>query len=147
MSFSTIYDRELEVNVRISKSSSEEGRRKRLERWPREAGLSTPLDDSGMGFLQLVKSFAADYGLEPGERSWSTEEIAGKIIVRMEWKLNRGNEVKGFARMLSEINTVPVGDEKDSLIYTVRVRYTIELDNDVLAERATSSDVPEVSIL
>ncbi|WP_243680068.1 hypothetical protein [Vulcanisaeta souniana] len=46
MSFTTVYERDLEIPIKISKSASEDARRKRLERWPREPAyryrLTTP---------------------------------------------------------------------------------------------------------
>ncbi len=146
MSFTTVYERDLETPIKISKSASEDARRKRLERWPREAGLSVPLDDSGTSFMQLVKSFSADYGLTPGERTWDVKDVGGKYSINMVWKLMRGNEEKGYARVTGEIPLTPSGEEGNNVVYTAKLKYVIEISNDVLSEKATAENVPEVNL-
>ncbi|WP_069808038.1 hypothetical protein [Vulcanisaeta thermophila] len=147
MSYTVVYERELETPIKISKSANEDARKRRLERWPREAGLTVPLDDSGTNFLQLVKSMASDYGLEPGERTWDVKDVGGKYSVSMVWKLMRGGEEKGYARVSGEIPQTPTGEEGNNVVYTAKLKYTIEISNDVLAEKASTENVPEVNLL
>ncbi|PLC66995.1 hypothetical protein B7L70_09480 [Vulcanisaeta sp. EB80] len=146
MSFVPVYERDLEVPIKISKTANEEARKKRLERWPREAGLTVPLDDSGTNFMQLVKSFSTDYGLTPGERTWDVKDVGGKYSVSMVWKLMKGNEEKGYARVSGEIPLTPTGEEGSNVVYTARLKYVIEISNDVLGEKATVENVPEVNL-
>ncbi|MCG2870077.1 MAG: hypothetical protein L7H10_04915 [Vulcanisaeta sp.] len=146
MSFVTVYERDVEVPIKISKTANEEARKKRLERWPREAGLTIPLDESGTNFMQLVKSFSADYGLELGERVWDVKDVGGKYSVSMVWKLVKGNDVKGYAKVNGEIPLTPTGEEGSNVVYTARLKYTIEISNDVLSEKASVENVPEVNL-
>jgi hypothetical protein len=146
MSFVTVYERDVEVPIKISKTANEEARKKRLERWPREAGLTIPLDESGTNFMQLVKSFSADYGLELGERVWDVKDVGGKYSVSMVWKLVKGNDVKGYAKVNGEIPLTPTGEEGSNVVYTAKLKYTIEISNDVLSEKASVENVPEVNL-
>ncbi|MFP3216337.1 MAG: hypothetical protein RXP99_03460 [Vulcanisaeta sp.] len=146
MSFVTVYERDVEVPIKISKTANEEARKKRLERWPREASLTIPLDESGTNFIQLVKSFSADYGLELGERVWDVKDVGGKYSVSMVWKLVKGNDVKGYAKVNGEIPLTPTGEEGSNVVYTARLKYTIEISNDVLSEKASVENVPEVNL-
>ncbi len=141
-----MYERDVEVPIKISKTANEEARKKRLERWPREAGLTIPLDESGTNFMQLVKSFSADYGLELGERVWDVKDVGGKYSVSMVWKLVKGNDVKGYAKVNGEIPLTPTGEEGSNVVYTARLKYTIEISNDVLSEKASVENVPEVNL-
>ena len=140
--FTEIYRRDLTTNIKVSKRADEQTRLRKIERWPKEAGLSLPLDETGINFLQLVRNTANEYGLTTGERNWSTKHEENKCIVSMEWKLNRGNEVKGYAKMNCVINLTPIGEEGDNLVYQAQLHYTIEISNDVIAEKA-SEGVPE----
>ncbi|MFB6470274.1 MAG: hypothetical protein TU36_003450 [Vulcanisaeta sp. AZ3] len=146
MSFTPVYERDLEVPIKISKSANEEARKRRLERWPREAGLSVSLDDSGTSFMQLVKSFSSDYGLTPGERTWDIKEVEGKYSIGMVWKLMRENEEKGYARVNGEIPLTPTGEEGNNVVYTAKLKYIIEISNDVLTEKSSTENVPEINL-
>jgi hypothetical protein len=146
MSFTPVYERDLEVPIKISKSANEEARKRRLERWPREAGLSVPLDDSGTSFMQLVKSFSSDYGLTPGERTWDIKEVEGKYSIGMVWKLMKENEEKGYARVNGEIPLTPTGEEGNNVVYTAKLKYIIEISNDVLTEKSSTENVPEINL-
>ena len=59
-----VYERKVQVPIRISKGADEQSRLRKLERWPREAGVSVVLDESGSNFNKLVLIYAADYGME-----------------------------------------------------------------------------------
>jgi len=51
--YTVVYETEIEVPIRFSKDTPEEARLRRLERWPREAGLSQPLGEGG-SFTNMV---------------------------------------------------------------------------------------------
>lgn len=144
--FVEVYRRDLIVNIKVSKKVNEEARIKRLEKWPKEAGLSQPLEESGINFLQLVKTMASDYGLTTGDRSWSTKSENNKRVVYMEWKLNKDNQVKGLAKMNCIINLNPISEEGDNYVYEAQVEYKIEIANDVLTEKATTEGMPEFTL-
>ncbi|GGP21366.1 hypothetical protein GCM10007981_12900 [Thermocladium modestius] len=143
MEYTVVYDTYVEIPIRISKSTPDEARAKRLERWPKEAGLSQSLGEGGT-FMDLVKSFARDYELETGERGWNITSQDGRISIKMEWKLLRNGEQRGAAKMEGEIPLTPA-EEGGNMVYTAKIKYSIELDNDVLAEKA-SSDVVEFNL-
>ncbi|MGC8597669.1 MAG: hypothetical protein ACP5NY_07130 [Thermocladium sp.] len=143
MEYTVVYDTYVEVPIRISKTTPDEARIKRLERWPKEAGLSQPLGEGGT-FMDLVKSFARDYELEVGEKNWSNSTTEGKIIIKMEQKLLRNGTQRGAAKMEGEISLTPT-EEGGNLVYIAKLKYSIELDNDVLAEKA-ASDVVEFNL-
>ncbi len=143
MSTTVIYERYIESQIRISKNLSQDAVRKKLERWPREAGLSLTLDESGSNFMQIVKSIAADYGLELGDRSWNTREEGGKLLVELYWKMLRNGVEKGLATMKVEIPLTPAGEEGGNAIYNAKIEYKVEISNDVLAEKSGVESMPE----
>ncbi|MCC6020880.1 MAG: hypothetical protein LM577_05895 [Thermoproteaceae archaeon] len=136
-----VYERHVEVPIRISKRADEQTRLRRLERWPREAGESVVLDESGSTFRKLLQMYAADYKLEVGQRRWDVKSEGDAIRARLDVALLRGGEVRGRAVMEAEIPKTPTGEEGESLVYTARLRYYVEIDEGVLAEAAGSGFV------
>lgn len=142
-----IYERELEVPIRISKRIGEDVRTRKLERWPKEAGLSVPLDDSGVNFTQMVKMYVSDYGLELGEKKWHVESNGDKIITKMEWKIVKNGSEVGIASMSTEISKFPSGEEGDNYVYTCKLRYVIEIESNIVAEKASAvENIPDMSL-
>ena len=142
-----IYERELEVPVKISKKINEDARYKKLERWPKEAGLSVPLDDSGINFTQMVKIYASDYGIELGEKKWHVETSEDKIITRMEWKFVKNGTEVGSALMYSEVSKSPTGEEGDNYVYNYKLKYVVEIASSIVAEKAsTTENIPDMSL-
>ncbi|GEM_PF-360009 len=142
-----IYERELEVPIKISKKISEDAKIRKLERWPKEAGLSVPLDDSGVNFTQMVKMYVSDYGLELGEKKWHVESNSDKIVTKMEWKIvKNGNEV-GIASMSTEISKFPSSEERDNYVHTCKLKYVIEIESSIVAEKASAvENIPDMSL-
>jgi len=136
-----VYERRVEVPIRISKGADEQARLRKLERWPREAGTTVVLDESGSNFGKLVQIYAADYGLEQGQKTWDVKTEEGAIKARLEIPLLKGGEVKGRAVMEAAIPTTPTGEEGNNYVYTAQVNYYIEIDEQVLAESTTSGVV------
>jgi len=134
--YTVVYETEVEVPIRFSKDTPEEARLRRLERWPREAGLSQPLGEGG-SFTNMVKEYATTYDLQPGERKWSVERSGDKLVVSMRWSLLRNGVEKGHADINGELSLQPT-EESGALVYTYRLRYSISVSNDVLSEKATS---------
>ena len=133
-SFLQVYSRDLTSEVRISKKAPEDSRIRKLERWPRESGLSLPLDESGVNFNQLIKQYLSDYGLELGEKNWSTRREDSKIVVDFEQKLLKQGNIVGVVKMHAEIPLDEVREEGDNYVYTVKIHYLIELSESVLKE-------------
>ncbi|WP_252901776.1 hypothetical protein [Vulcanisaeta sp. JCM 14467] len=48
--------------------------------------------------------------------------------------------------MTGEIPLTPSGEESNNVVYTARLKYVIEISNDVLSEKATTENVPEVNL-
>ncbi len=134
--YTTVYETEVEVPIRIGKNTPEEARLKRLERWPKEAGLSQPLGEGG-SFMNMVKEYSATYDLQPGERSWSIERSGDSLVIKMKWSLLRNGVEKGYASISGEIPLRP-SEEGDNFVYVARLKYSIAISNDVLSEKATS---------
>lgn len=137
----TVYNRRVEVPIRISKSADEQARVRKLERWPREAGLSIVLDESGSNFQKLVQIYAADYGLELGEKKWDVKVEGDVIKASLEVPLLKSGEVRGRALMRAEIPKAPSGEEGNNFVYTASVEYSIELDEKTLSESTTAGMV------
>ncbi|ABP49820.1 MULTISPECIES: hypothetical protein [Pyrobaculum] len=136
-----VYDRRVEIPIRISKGADEQARLRKLERWPREAGMTVVLDESGSNFSKLVQIYAADYGLELGEKKWDVKTEGDTIRAKLEIPLLKGGEVKGVAVMDVQIPKTPGGEEGNNVVYTADVQYYIEIDEQVLAESTTSGVV------
>ncbi|AFA40301.1 hypothetical protein Pogu_2274 [Pyrobaculum oguniense TE7] len=136
-----VYDRRVEIPIRISKGADEQARLRKLERWPREAGMTVVLDESGSNFSKLVQIYAADYGLEVGEKKWDVKTEGDAIRAKLEIPLLKGGEVKGVAVMDAQIPKTPGGEEGNNVVYTADVHYYIEIDEQILAESTTSGVV------
>jgi len=136
-----VYERSVEVPIRISKTADEQARLRRLERWPRESGLSLVLDESGSNFNKLMQMYASDYGLELGEKKWSADSSGDEVKAGLEVPLLKAGQTKGRAVMQARIPKRPAGEEGNNYVYTASVSYFIELADDVLAEGATSGMV------
>jgi hypothetical protein len=136
-----VYDRKMELPIKISKGADEQARLRKLERWPREAGMTVVLDDSGSNFSKLVQIYAADYGLEVGEKKWDVKTEGDSIRARLEIPLLKGGDAKGRAVMEAQIPKTPSGEEGNNVVYTAEVQYYIEIDEQVLAESTTSGVV------
>lgn len=136
-----VYDRRVQLPIKISKGADEQARLRKLERWPREAGTTVVLDESGSNFNKLVQIYAADYGLELGEKKWDVKSEGESVKARLEIPMLKGGEVKGRAVMEAEIPKAPSGEEGNSVVYTADVHYYIEIDEQVLAESTTSGIV------
>ncbi|RFA98110.1 hypothetical protein [Pyrobaculum aerophilum] len=136
-----VYDRRVQLPIKISKGADEQARLRRLERWPREAGTTVVLDESGSNFNKLVQIYAADYGLELGEKKWDVKTEGESIKARLEIPMLKSGEVKGRAVMEAEIPKAPSGEEGNNAVYTADVHYYIEIDEQVLAESTTSGVV------
>lgn len=136
-----VYDRKMELPIKISKGADEQARIRKLERWPREAGMTVVLDDSGSNFSKLVQIYAADYGLEVGEKKWDVKTEGDSIRARLEIPLLKGGDAKGRAVMEAQIPKTPSGEEGNNVVYTAEVQYYIEIDEQVLAESTTSGVV------
>lgn len=134
--YTVVYETEITVPIRFSKDTPEEARLKRLERWPREAGLTQPLGEGG-SFNNIVKEYASTYDLQLGERKWSSEAKEGKLVVALKWGLVRNGVEKGHADIYGEIPLTPT-EEQGALVYYAKLKYSISISNDVLAEKATS---------
>jgi hypothetical protein len=136
-----VYERRMQVPIRISKGADEQARLKKLERWPREAGATVVLDESGSNFGKLVQIYAADYGLEVGEKKWDVKTEGDAVKARLEIPLLKGGETKGRAVMEAAIPKTPTSEEGNNYVYTADVQYYIEIDEQVLAESTTSGMV------
>ncbi|MGC9049756.1 hypothetical protein [Pyrobaculum sp.] len=136
-----VYDRKMEIPIKISKGADEQARVRKLERWPREAGMTVVLDESGSNFSKLVQIYAADYGLELGEKKWDVKTEGDSIKARLEIPLLKGGDTKGRAVMEAQIPKTPSGEEGNNVVYTAEVQYYIEIDEQVLAESTTSGVV------
>ncbi|NPA69602.1 MAG: hypothetical protein GXO26_02235 [Crenarchaeota archaeon] len=136
-----VYERELDTEIQVSKKTNEEARLKRLERWPREAGLSMPLDESGGNFMQLVKVTASEYGLELGEKKWDIRREDSKIIAKLTWPLLRDGKEAGIAEAYFEIDLNPKSETESNLIYSVKVKYRLAVSGSVLSEKSTEGFV------
>ncbi|MFB6490630.1 MAG: hypothetical protein TU35_005190 [Thermoproteus sp. AZ2] len=131
-----VYERSLEVPIRISKTADEQSRLRRLERWPRESGLSLVLDESGSNFNKLVQMYASDYGLELGEKKWGADSSGEEVKATLEIPLLKAGQQKGRAVMNASIPKKPSGEEGNNYVYTASLNYFIELEDDVLSEGA-----------
>lgn len=136
-----VYERSVQVPIRISKGADEQARVRRLERWPRESGLSLVLDESGSNFNKLLQMYAADYGLQVGEKKWETDSSGENIRARLEVPLLKEGQVKGRGLMEATIPKSPTGEEGNNYVFTATVNYSIELEDDVLAQGASSGMV------
>lgn len=136
-----VYERRVEIPIRISKGADEQTRVKKLERWPREAGLSVVLDESGSNFNKLVQIYAADYGLEIGQKNWTVETGGEAVRARLEIPLLKDPQIKGVAIMDAKIPKAPTGEEGNNYVYTAEVYYSIEIDEEVLAQSTTAGMV------
>jgi len=136
-----VYERKMQIPIRISKGADEQARLKKLERWPREAGTTVVLDESGSNFIKLVQIYAADYGMELGEKKWDVKTEGDVIRARLEMPLLKGGEPKGVAVMDATIPKAPTGEEDNNYVYTAEVLYYMEIDEQVLAESTTSGMV------
>lgn len=139
--FTVIYERDLETEISVSKKTNEEARLRRLERWPREAGLSLALDESGGNYMQIVKTTAAEYGLELGDKKWDIRREDNRIVAKLEWALLKGGQKVGVAYAEFEISLVPKEETENEVKYPAKVRYRLELSNQVLAEKASEGFV------
>ncbi len=142
--FTVVYERSLDFEIKVSRRAADDVRMRRIERWPREAGLTLPLDETGLNLLQLIKQYAADYKISPGDKSWSTRRENGKIVVELEWKLLKDGSAVGAARAVFEISLSSAREEGDNLVYPVKIKYVIELRNDVLSS-ARSEGLSELA--
>ncbi len=140
-----IYNRTVEVPIRISKGASEEAALRKLERWPREAALSIVLDESGGNFKNMVEFTAHDYGLALGEKKWDVDAGGDTIRARMVWDMLKDGEVKGRALLTVEVPKRPQGEEAGSNVYVARVTYRIEIDEEVL-QSSTTAGIVEFSL-
>jgi len=140
-----IYERELEAEIKISKKVPEDKRVAKLQRWPREAGLTITLDESGNNFLQLVKVMASDYGLEPGDKRWDIKVEEGKVIANLVWNLVKEGEVRGSATARIEIPLTPVSEDTNEITYMAKLKYTVEIASDLVTAKATEG-LPEFRI-
>ncbi|MEM1598205.1 MAG: hypothetical protein QXP31_06430 [Pyrobaculum sp.] len=136
-----VYERKVQVPIRISKGADEQSRLRKLERWPREAGVSVVLDESGSNFNKLVQIYAADYGMEVGQKNWDVKTEGGEVRARLEIPLLKGGDVKGRAVMEATIPKTPTGEEGNNYVYTADVLYYVEIDEQVLSESTTSGMV------
>ena len=136
-----VYERKVQVPIRISKGADEQSRLRKLERWPREAGVSVVLDESGSNFNKLVQIYAADYGMEVGQKNWDVKTEGGEVRARLEIPLLKGGDVKGRAVMEAPIPKTPTGEEGNNYVYTADVLYYVEIDEQVLSESTTSGMV------
>jgi len=136
--FHRVYERSVEVPIRISRGVPDDVVLRRLERWPREAGATVVLDESGGNFQRLVQMYAHDYGLEVDGKEWSTKVDEGGVRATLRIKLTRGGEVKGIAVMDANIPRAPSSEEEGARVFTAYVTYYIEISEDVLAESTTS---------
>jgi len=136
-----VYERELDTEIQVSKKTSEEARLKRLERWPREAGLSMPLDESGGNFMQLVKVTAAEYGLELGDKKWDIKRENSKIVAKLIWPLLRNGQEAGVAEAYFEIDLNPKSETENNVVYSVKVRYRLAVAGNILSEKSTEGFV------
>ena len=141
----TLYERTLETTVKVSKKTPEDARLRKLERWPREAGISMPLTEEGTNFMQLIKTTAADYGLELGDKKWNITKKDNTIIAEFEQAFTRSGQVVGRAYAHFEIGLSPVGESGEDLEYPVKVRLVIEVEDKIVAEKASISEVPDMS--
>lgn len=137
MSLHKVYERSVEVPIRISRSAPEDVVVKKLERWPREAGTTVVLDESGGNFQRLIQMYAHDYGLEVGDKEWSVKTDEEGVRATLKVKLVRGDEVKGLAVMRADIPRRPHSEDESARIFTAYVTYHIEISEDVLAESTT----------
>jgi hypothetical protein len=140
-----VYERSVEVPIRISKTADEQARLRRLERWPRESGLSLVLDESGSNFNKLMQMYASDYGLELGEKRWSADSSGDEVKAGLEVPLLKAGQTKGRAVMQARIPKRPPAQEGNNYVYTADVQYYIEIDEQVLA-KATTSGMVEFSL-
>ncbi len=139
--YTTLYEREVETEIQVSKKVSDEARIKRLERWPREAGLSITLDESGGNFMQLMKITASEYGLELGDKKWDFKKENDKILAVLRWPLvKEGNEV-GIGEAIFEIFLTPKSETDNNVVYGVKVKYRLSIRNDILSEKSTEGIV------
>jgi len=136
-----VYERKMQLSIKISKGADEQARLRKLERWPREAGTTVVLDESGSNFGKLVQIYAADYGLELGEKKWDINTEGDAIRAKLEIPLRKGGEVRGRAVMDATIPKTPAGEEGNNYVYTADVLYYMEIDEQVLAESTTSGMV------
>lgn len=136
-----VYERRLEIPIKISKSADEQTRMKKLERWPREAGLSVVLDESGSNFNKLVQIYTADYGLELGQKNWTVDAGGEWVKAKLEIPLLKGGGERGKAVMDVKISKTPTSEEGNNYVYTADVIYFIEIDEETLAESTTSGMV------
>ncbi len=139
--FTVVYERDLETEITVSKKTNEEARLRRLERWPREAGLSLTLDESGGNYMQIVKTTAAEYGLELGDKKWDVRREDNKIVAKLEWALLKNGQKVGAAYAEFEIALTPKEETETEVKYLAKVRYRLELSNQVLAEKASEGFV------
>lgn len=136
-----VYERRLEIPIRISKSADEQTRMRKLDRWPREAGLSVVLDESGSNFNKLVQMYTMDYGLELGQKNWAVDTSEEVLKAKLEIPLLKDGQERGKAVMNVKIPKTPTSEEGNNYIYTANVIYIIEIDEQTLAESTTSGMV------
>ncbi len=139
--YTVIYERDLETEISVSKKTNEEARLRRLERWPREAGLSLTLDESGGNYMQIVKTTAAEYGLELGDKRWDIKREGDKILAKLEWYLLKSGQKVGTAYAEFEISLTPKEETENEVKYPAKVKYRLELSNQILAEKASEGFV------
>ena len=139
--YTTLYEREVETEIQVSKKVSDEARIKRLERWPREAGLSITLDESGGNFMQLMKITASEYGLELGDKKWDFKKENDKILAVLRWPLVKEGDEVGIGEAIFEIFLTPKSETDNNVIYGVKVKYRLSIRNDILSERSTEGIV------
>ena len=99
------------------------------------------LDESGSNFNKLVQIYAADYGMEVGQKNWDVKTEGGEVRARLEIPLLKGGDVKGRAVMEATIPKTPTGEEGNNYVYTADVLYYVEIDEQVLSESTTSGMV------
>jgi len=139
--YTTLYEREVETEIQVSKKVSDEARIKRLERWPREAGLSITLDESGGNFMQLMKITASEYGLELGDKKWDFKKENDKILAVLRWPLVKEGDEVGIGEAIFEIFLTPKSETDNNVVYGVQVKYRLSIRNDILSERSTEGIV------
>ncbi len=140
-----LYERQLETTIRVSKKTPEDARLRKLERWPREVGISMALSEDGVNFMQLVKNTAADYGVELGEKRWNVNRRDNLIAVEFELPFLKNGETVGRAYACFEVGLNPVAETDSDVEYPVKARFLIELQDKLVAEKASVSEVPDMS--
>ncbi len=139
--YTVLYEREIETDITVSKKINEEARLKRLERWPREAGLTLTLDESGGNFMQLMKITASEYGLQLGDKKWDIRVENGKLIAKLIWPFTKDGQEVGIGEAFFEIQLSPKAEDDKNFIFQAKVKYRVSISNSVLSEKSTEGIV------